>query len=72
MATESNEQIKQFNEHVPVSDVQGVTAENHKPAWLQEVEDDATFIQTRRFKEQFEEHEREVQKRAAKEKKGDK
>lgn len=75
MATEPKdtpEQIKQFNEHVPASNVQGITAPNHKPTWLQEVEDDATFTQERRFREQFDEREREAQKRALKAQKGDK
>lgn len=38
--------------------------ENKKPAWLQEVEDDATRIQQRRFREQEEERQYQLQKRA--------
>jgi hypothetical protein len=37
--------------------------ENKKPAWLQEVEDDAVRIQSKRFKEAEEERQYQVAKR---------
>jgi len=42
----------------------GFTAENKKPAWLQEVEEDATYITQKRIDEHFEEQRREAEKAA--------
>lgn len=42
----------------------GFLAPNNKPAWLQEVEDDATYIQKKRFEEHYQELEREAEKKA--------
>lgn len=47
-------------------------APNKKSAWLQEVEDDATYITNKRFAEQREEAERERQKRERDEAKANK
>jgi hypothetical protein len=44
--------------------VDGFTAPNRKPAWLQEVEDDATYITQKRIDEHFEEQKREAEKLA--------
>lgn len=41
----------------------GILAPNHKPVNLQEVEDDAIYITERRFKDHYEEQEREAAKK---------
>lgn len=45
---------------------EGVFAPNHKPANLQEVEDDAVYIQNRRFRDQMDEMQRDREKAAQK------
>lgn len=52
------DQTQQFNEHTPSTDVVKHFSPNVKTSALQEVEDDAVYIQSKRFAEQLEENQR--------------